>query len=278
MATTRRGNTEGEGNQAVNDKLMLIREAISLPPIFSITGEALEQRNALIVSADKVQCVTSPEQSELCVGCARDIQTYLVEVEKTRKELTAPLLNAQRALKAAADEHLAPLAEQRDRLNNLAGAWAEAERVRVQAEERARAAEIARLEQIRVEAERKALEAQKALSNAPGQADDEEAYREAQEALKQAQIASSASQQAITAPLPAPQKASGARTQKKLMYEVTDINALYKARPELCKVEERPSAIQAVCFPPESSSVANPDTSVPGLKLWWENRTSTRRW
>jgi len=62
--------------------------------------------------------------------------------------------------------------------------------------------------------------------------------------------------------MPAEARAQGQTLRKVLKWEVTDLRALYLARPELCKLEAKASAINVSCVP---------EMPVPGLKLWWEN-------
>ena len=62
--------------------------------------------------------------------------------------------------------------------------------------------------------------------------------------------------------MPAEAQAQGQTLRKVLKWEVTDLRALYLARPELCKLEAKASAINVSCVP---------EMPVPGLKLWWEN-------
>ena len=62
--------------------------------------------------------------------------------------------------------------------------------------------------------------------------------------------------------MPAEAQAQGQTLRKVLKWEVTDLRALYLARPELCKLEAKASAINVSCVP---------ELPVPGLKLWWEN-------
>ena len=62
--------------------------------------------------------------------------------------------------------------------------------------------------------------------------------------------------------MPAEARAQGQTLRKVLKWEVTDLRALYLARPELCKLEAKASAINVSCVP---------EMPVPGLKLWWQN-------
>ena len=72
----------------------------------------------------------------------------------------------------------------------------------------------------------------------------------------------------ITAPPPEKARAIGASTRRVVRWEVLDVRALYAARPELCTLEAKASAINATCFP---------EMPVPGLRLWWEDKTTIRR-
>jgi hypothetical protein len=59
--------------------------------------------------------------------------------------------------------------------------------------------------------------------------------------------------------------AQGQQLRKILRWECTDILALVKARPDLCKIEPKGSAIQATCIP-EMPNVP------PGLRLFWDEK------
>jgi hypothetical protein len=68
-------------------------------------------------------------------------------------------------------------------------------------------------------------------------------------------------------PIQEEQRARGQQLRRVLRWEVTDINALVKSRPDLCKIEPKASAIQAVCVP-EMPNLP------PGLTLWWEEKAT----
>lgn len=60
-------------------------------------------------------------------------------------------------------------------------------------------------------------------------------------------------------------KARGQRNQEIMRWEVTDVNALYLDRPDLCRLEPKASAIQALCVP-EMPNLPR------GLRLWYEKK------
>jgi hypothetical protein len=68
-------------------------------------------------------------------------------------------------------------------------------------------------------------------------------------------------------PMPTVARAQGQTLRQVLKWEVTDLRALVQARPDLCKIEPKASAINATCIP-EMPNLP------PGLKLWWENAST----
>ena len=108
------------------------------------------------------------------------------------------------------------------------------------------------------------------------QAESDRAKAEAE--IEQARIDSMAKLSvAVAAPI-VEHKIAGAATKRVCKWEVTDEKALFKARPELFKVELRRSAVNATCFPNSFDATSDrPDSaSVPGLNLWYENETVIR--
>lgn len=71
-------------------------------------------------------------------------------------------------------------------------------------------------------------------------------------------------QSVMAEPIQGESRARGQQLRQVLRWEVTDLSALVKARPDLCKIEPKGSAIQAVCVP-EMPNLP------PGIRLWWEN-------
>jgi hypothetical protein len=240
--------------------MQLITQTIELPAISPVTPEAIQTQNQLIAASQAIETVCDANSQSFAVEAARDIRTHIKDVEEARVALTKPLLEGQRTLKAIADGYVAPLLAEQKRVERLVTDFQMAELRRVQAEEVARQKAWSEAESKRLAAEEAARLAAERV-NTPRQLDaaivKEEAARAAQDAA----------QAILAAPLPTVSKAAGASVRKVLKWELVDINELYKARPELCKIEAKASAIQATCVP---------EMPVPGLKLWWENQTSIR--
>ncbi len=248
--------------------MKLIKEIILLPPAYSADAESEENRNKLALRAQSITQITTAAENDIARCCAVDIRKHSKLVEAIRVELTAPLLNAQRQLKSLADDHLGPLTAELSRLERLATNFQEQERRRVQLEEQRRQEEIVRLERERLELEAKAAELA-AKANTEKQLDKAIAAETVAIAKNEQVMA------AVMAPPPVVARASGQQFKKVVRYEVTDLKKLYAARPELCNLEIKPSAVNATCMPFGNATFDQPDTEqVPGLKLWWENKTT----
>jgi hypothetical protein len=276
----------------------LITQEIILPPTFGVPEKSESIRNELLQTSAQFQLATTQAQANSLAEAARDIRTFIKEVRDLGLTLRRPLKAAQERIKLIEDDFCLPLEVEQGRLERIAGDYHAAERRRVAEEERLRRAEIDRLEAIRREEERKANEVaeriaeenrlaeeaarateakitnQKQLAaaikaEAARKAEADKRQAEADAAAEAARKASEASQAKIREALPAVHKPGGMTTKRVMRYEVTDIHAVYKAKPELVKLEIKPSAVIAVCFP---------EHPVEGLRLWWADDTSTRAW
>jgi len=236
----------------------LVKEVLSLPATYSITAEQEETRNQIALRATAVKTVTDPQSQELARSSVVEIRKHLKFIEEARMLYTRPLLDAQKLVKGIADDYCKPLEDQITRLEKLGTDYSLAERRRVEEAERQRQREIERLNAERIAAEEAAAKAAQKV-NTDGQL---------AKAIEKEAVAFQAAekvQEVIRAPLPEVSRAKGERFTKKLRHEVTDIKAVYAARPELCKIEIKPAAVQATCVP---------EMPVPGLKLWWEESTT----
>lgn len=242
----------------------LIAETLAFPALYSVDPDAIAARDKMLLAADAVlKPIMSAAENDAVARMGGDLQTHKKEVEEAGLSIRR-LLNAETAkLMQIERNYLAPLVTKLKALGVEATKWDEAEKQRVAREEAARQAEFQRLEKERLEALQRAERARKEDNQLKHELTAHNA-EQAQEAL-------------VTAALPTVNKARGAATKQKLRYEVTDTTALYKARPELCRIEENASAINAICFAKPESTAFDPDTSIPGLKLWNEDITSFRR-
>lgn len=236
----------------------LVKEVITLPESYSITKEDEQARGVIVKRAAKVTAVASTASNELARSSAVEIRRHLKDVETARTSLTAPLLAAQRLIKSLADTYCEPLKAELTRLERLGTDWTLAEERRVAEAERIQRLEIERLDKERIEAEARANKLAEKV-NTPGQ------LHKAIEAEEKVTAIAQQQQAVFAAPQPEVRKAKGQTTKQNLRWEVEDLAKVYAARPELCRLEIKPSAVQATCVP---------EMPVPGLKLWWET-TST---
>jgi len=236
--------------------MQLVTQTIQLPERYTLPPPTEESRNDLALRALSITAIATADENEAAGEIVRDIRRYLKDAEAARVVLSKPLLEAQRQLKALVDDHVAPLVTEQRRVEALAVGFAQAEARRVAREEEERQAAFRK-----AEAERLALE-----EKARKQAEKANTEKQQVAAIKTAQAAEAAAAvvaAVVAAPPPSVAKSKGQQTKKVLKYEVTDVRALYAARPELCTLEAKASAINAVCVP---------ELPVPGLRLWWEDK------
>ena len=236
-------------------------QRFQLPEALPLTAEAVERAAELSKAAKAVAKVTTAEQFEQAVDAGRDIQSHVKGVEAFGLDFRRPIKAFTDMVKKTQDDYLAPLLAEQDRLKRLVGDFqsAEARRVAKEEQERREAFEAAEKERLRLEAE---ANAKLAKAQESGGKRDEKAAVKAAELAEEAELAVQA---VIAAPAPQAARAAGSSSRQVLKWEVTDLKSLYAARPELCKVEVKASAVQACCVP---------ESPVPGLKLWWETPVS----
>jgi hypothetical protein len=106
-----------------------------------------------------------------------------------------------------------------------------------------------------------------------GDAKNAEQAKALQEAARAKEAEAQAAQAKADAPPAQPPVATAPKAQKMTVrrvwkHEVTDIQALYAARPELCSIEPRTNAILA--------EIRGGMSECPGLKIWQEDDVTVR--
>ena len=232
----------------------LIKEKINLPVGYSVTADAEEARNEIALRGASITAVATAAQNDAAGVVVREIRGYVKAVEAMRQTLTKPLLDGQRLLKALSDDHCAPLVAEQQRIERLAVQFAQAEARRVAREEEERQAAYRK-----AEVERAALEEKARIA-----AEKANTEKQQVKAIQLGQAATAAAEQVaavLATPPPVMAKSKGQQVKQILKWEVVDIKAVYASRPELCKLEISPIAVQSTCVP---------EMPVDGLKLWWE--------
>lgn len=230
------------------------------PPPTDLVAEpepqALAQRETLLDVASEMKAVQTEAENSHVALVGSGIRKLVNDVETARKELTAPYLAAQRAIKRVADDFCAPLLEQMDRLGRLSAVYRIEQERRAADERQKRADEIAKLQ----EQERQAAEAARKA------AEQGDLMATLQADIKATALAA-ATTAAVAAPPPEATKTTGQAFQGKVLgWECVDPIALWNARPDLCEPPKpKASAIRSTCVP---------ERPVPGLKLWWESKVS----
>jgi hypothetical protein len=238
--------------------MQLIKEQITLPATFTQGSEVMALQSALLAKSRAITTVTTAAQNADAGAAVRNLRTHIKGVEAVRVQLTRPLLDGQRLIKALADEHCKPLEDEVRRVEGLGTAYAEAENRRVAAAEAARQATFQRAQQEQFAAEEAARKAAERAKTDAGLA-------VAIKAEEKAQAAAAKVDSIITAPVPEANRAKGQSLKQVLKWEVTNIRALAAARPDLVRMEPNAAGIQSTCVP-------NMPNLPPGLKLWWDNK------
>lgn len=261
-------------------------------PDYNITvtlePSALEKRTELLESAALVVHVANPEEQAEAVQIAGGLKKWSKEIETTREDLTKPILNAQRTLKAYCDKAREPADKEAKRLEALVSDFniqqARARQAAIDEQnrlERVRLAEIAKrereekekadeIERQRVAAAQAALNAKTAKARAAAQAEaDRLAEQQFQDELAQ-EFVQPEPEPIYVAP-PEVVKPKGAAVKEVIEFEVVDIEAFYKAYPGLCKIEVLKQSVNYFLATPGVNI-----NNIPGLRCWTRNTVSVR--
>jgi pyruvate/2-oxoglutarate dehydrogenase complex dihydrolipoamide acyltransferase (E2) component len=258
-------------------------------PSVAIDPSAWAARDSAISEARCVGKVCDPLTAELAVVALKSLKDLSRTVEKHRKDIKEPVLNLGRLIDSTAKDFCADLEKEETRITKLLNAYqSEIDRIareqeekrqadirRLQEEERKRQEEAARKEReakaAQEAAERAAREAvnaeQRKAAIEQARLADEERRRLAAQAAQEAAIARQAEAKAMQ-PTQAPQRAEGASVQRPWVFDLIDINALYKARPELVELNVKRSEILA--------RIRAGEREIPGVKIYQETKVSVR--
>lgn len=261
-------------------------------PNYNITvtlePSALEKRTELLESAALVVHVANPEEQEEAVTIAGGLKKWSKDIEKTREELNAPILAAGRTLKAYCDKAREPADKEAKRLEALVSDFniqqARARQAVIDEQnrlERIRLAEIAKqereaeekadeIERQRVAAEQAATNAKTAKARAAAQAEADRLAEEQFQAELQKGFEEPAPEPVYVAP-PEVVKPKGAAVKEVIEFEVVDIEAFYRAHPELCEITVRKQQVNYFLATPGVNL-----NNIPGLRCWTRNTVSVR--
>jgi len=253
-----------------------------------ITPEAYADRTRAITAASAVTAVTTAAEQATAVTALRSLKALGIQVEKSRKEAKAPVLELGRRIDATAETFLRDITVEDPRVTALLTAY-EVEQRRIAAEaEKVRQAEVARLaeeeRQKQAEIQRQIAEAQKQQRQAREAAQNAESREELADAARKAEAAKAELlklgvtmqrsedavivAQSVPAPVAAPPRPTGTTVRQPWNFEVTDIKALLDAAPDLVEITPRRNQIL--------DRIRAGTREIPGLRIYQETKVGVR--
>ncbi len=253
----------------------------------STTPEAKAKKLTVLREAEQIKVVKDNEQAENARYCLKELNDLTGAVEKCRKEVKEPVLEAGRKIDTAAKEFVKELDSQKFRITTLISDHAreqqikQQEAIRKQQEADAELQRKAREEQEKLEAaEAAAIAAEEALleatskkERAKAQALLEESRRKEEEARKATLAAEEAERKEDAAAMVTLAAAAPKGVKPTLDYQVVDIHALYRTHPELCEVTPRRAKILEAL---KSLQDDGYPTNITGLKTLETFKVSAR--
>lgn len=238
-------------------EVLLITPAIDRAEVVSAEVARI-RRNELLHSAALVTTVADRIDADDATTVLRALKDFTREIETQRSAAKAPALEIGRKIDALAKDLVAKVDAEAGRISRVLGAFEAEERRKAEDARRQADAEAAR---IAAEASRKAAEARRNASDAvTGERAADAVVEQAQQQIV------AVKQSAANAVAP---KTAGTQVCEDVVFEVTDIKALYVAHPELVTLEPNGTAIRAILR-------ANPNLQVPGLRHWREAKLNVR--
>lgn len=228
------------------------------PVPVALSAELRSRVEALAVQAQQITEVDNPEQQVQAANACKAIAIQLKEIEDSRKAIKSPLLEIGRQIDRVAEEAGKPILDEKSRLAGLVTQY--------QIKEEKKAAiqrEMARQEQERIAKEAAEL-AEKARLAALDKNTDQMDAAVLDELAKEKMTQLS---QAVSAPPPAPPKASGMVTRKELRYEITDPMKVFARWPHFFELKEKVSVIKGTI---------TKEFDCPGMRVWEEQTTTFR--
>ena len=181
-------------------------------PVFSVDPQIVVTRNDLIAELKKITAITTMLSVHMAAPAIEDATAFLRNLEKERKEIKTPVLDAGKLIDSLAKQAAGNLEAEVKRVNRLVGDYLAEERRKVEAEkERIMAEEAAKLSDAK---------------------NDEEANA----------IVTKAYESISAVELP---KVANLSVRKEMVVEVFDILALAKEYPTLVRMEPKLSDIKA---------------------------------
>lgn len=217
--------------------------------VFGIVPAAVAMKQKLLLASAKIKEVKTQEQAVAAAKTELAIARELKELEASRKEVKAPVIELADKIDSIAKAHRLELEQEKTRLHNLVTEHEHQRFLKAKAEREAREAEIERLAE---EARRKMEKAKKPETKA--------AIRDAAAAA----ISKTVDEHEE------PVATQGVSAREEWAFEVTNIDELYLSMPQLCnKPTPRTLEINALL----KSGVRE----LPGLRIYEKFKTTIRQ-
>lgn len=208
----------------------------------ALLPDAEQIKRALLQGSRQITKIEDAFDAECAADVLGNISRELKAMENARKTVKAPVLELGKRIDALAKEWATEIDAEKKRISRVLGDYQFAERGKKEdAEQAAREAE---------------WEARRKAKAALAEGDVEGAEAAADEIAKSHAIVSAAYHQI-----------AGTAVRKTYQFEVTDIDALFKAAPHLCKIEPDNAAIRAAI---------KINQNIAGLRIWKEAKSYSR--
>lgn len=246
----------------------------------SVPDKANEAMKVTLERAKKITVITDTKTQNRASLVAQELQGLRKGLEANYRAAKAPVLNAERALDRLYKELDQPLEKEYRRMDRIVSEFGEEQRresERIEAERRAEErrieeeaqAKLRELERLKAEAELKA----KFEEDARAKKAAERQVVKIEEKIQSEQVSLQIEKENLpNVELPVPTKPIGGRPWTDYEVRCTDVAALYKARPDLLKIELREGMAKTVAKILDESK--QPLDSIPGLEIKRVARTS----
>lgn len=168
-----------------NPENSLIIASTRALPIFELNTNAKEAKEVALAKSALVARVTDRDSKTIAVRAQEELKRVLISIEKARKELKEPLLNAGRQLDRLCAAESLELDKEFGRVSNAVKEFDDAERRRVAEEELLQQLELQRIEREK-QAELARIAAEQSAREAEARRVQEEADRKVREAQEAA--------------------------------------------------------------------------------------------
>lgn len=228
-----------------------------------IPKEVTQLRDSLLATARTAICVSDESEQAKAFEILKKLEAMSRGMESTRKEVKKPVLALGKKIDSMAEEFIVKVESEVMRISRLIAHFQEAERARA---EQIRQAEEQNRIRIENEAKKKAHDLEQELLRTRGSIQVaavmdkmEEVETEAKEHMKDSFIATMEA---------APAREDGMIFKENWLFEITDIDQVFRHNPMLCKIEPDNATIRA--------QLKKGMRVCPGMRIYKENKIGVR--